>query len=448
MTYLKPLATLFSVFTCFFAIAQPNLLPHIGIESVPESSEAICEIPTYLGTMEESGYMVGETVNDFTLFTPEGERFNLAEKLADGRPVLLLSVTYTCWRWRNKIEALNQVVFHYGDEVDVYLINTVEAHPNITPSPYSGEVWTGDPNYDDDVLYEQPETYGERLSVIADMQADLSFNAPLLVDDPCNQWWLHYGPAPNNAYLIDADGVVQVKHPWFNAYPSSIQCDIENYLGNPIDSDCDEFGDEGSFTVELDADTDEIAQGQPGDVMTIPATIVNFSSTDNVVVRIERLGVFAPHSWQTSLCVDVCLNYTVDETVVTIPPGSEQSFLFYFFTTQEVGMGSANVLFENQESPENRFNVTFRVSTDFATSSEELNEQPMLQVFPNPAVDNIFVERSGSQEETMARIYSSTGVEVWSSSIGTGQTIIDASGFSSGVYFLRAGAETHRIFVR
>lgn len=447
MIYLKPLTTLFSVFTCLFAIAQPSLLPHIGIESVPEPSEAICDIPTYLGGMHESGYFVGDTVNDFTLFTPEGERFNLATKLADGRPVLLISITYTCWRWRDQMDALNQLAFHYGDQVDIYLINTVEAHPHITPSPYSGELWTGDPNFEDSVLYEQPVTYGERLAVIADMQNDLGFNAPVLVDDPCNQWWQTYGPAPNNAYLIDANGVVQVKHPWFNSYPRMMRCDVAHYFGEINGSiECEELNDEGLFTVALA--NDEVVQGFPGDVITVPATIVNFSSTDNVVVRILRENVSAPDSWQTALCVDVCLNYTVDETVVTIPPAGEQSFLFYFFTTQEIGLGSADVLFRNLEMPDNDITITFRATTDFATSSEEIESQPLLQVFPNPAVDNIFIESSGGQEQVIARMYSNTGIEVWSSPIGSGRTTIDATAFSAGVYFLRAGAETHRIFVK
>lgn len=446
MIYLKPLTTLFSVFICFFAISQPNLLPHIGTETNPEPSEPICDIPIYLGGMHESGYSVGDTVNDFTLFTPEGVRFNLADKLADGRPVLLLSITYTCWRWRHQVDVLNQVVYHYGDQVDVYLINTVEAHPHITPSPYSGELWTGNPNFEDDVLYEQPVTYGERLSVIADMQADLSFNAPVLVDDPCNQWWLNYGPAPNNAYLIDPNGIVQVKHPWFNSYPSNIQCDMATYLGEDVGDDCDELGNEGSFMVELASD--EIVQGFPGEVITVPATIVNFSSTDNAVVRIVRQDVFAPDSWQTALCVDVCLNYTVDETMVTIPPASEQSFLFYFFTTQEVGVGSANVLFRNLAMPDNDVTLTFRAMTDFATSSEELEDQPVFQVFPNPATDNVFVESSSGQDGVVARMFNITGAEVWNRRISSGRTAIDVSGYSSGLYFLRAGSETHRVFVK
>jgi hypothetical protein len=51
-----------------------------------------------------------------------------------------------------------------------------------------------------------------------------------LLDGSCNAWWLNFGPAPNNAYLIKPDGTVAVKHGWFDKPPADMTHDIDSVL--------------------------------------------------------------------------------------------------------------------------------------------------------------------------------------------------------------------------
>lgn len=43
---------------------------------------------------------------------------------------------------------------------------------------------------------------------------EFGIKVPVLIDSPDNAWWLNYGPAPNNAYLISPRGMVFRKYGW------------------------------------------------------------------------------------------------------------------------------------------------------------------------------------------------------------------------------------------
>ena len=53
----------------------------------------------------------------------------------------------------------------------------------------------------------------------------------ILVDAPGNDWWLNFGQAPNNAYLILTDGKVHSKQGWFN--PSTMTQTIIHLISGP-----------------------------------------------------------------------------------------------------------------------------------------------------------------------------------------------------------------------
>ena len=83
----------------------------------------------------------------------------------------------------------------------------MEAHPT-TPSPYSGAIWTTNSNVQSSILHPQPTTYGERKALIDTLLSLGTVNPTILVDGPCNEFLSNFGPAPNNAYLIDTTGVI------------------------------------------------------------------------------------------------------------------------------------------------------------------------------------------------------------------------------------------------
>jgi hypothetical protein len=413
-------------------VAQPALKPHIGVDSPPHSSDPICDIPTYLGNFVESGYSEGDTVADFTLYNAAGVEFNLSNILTEGKPVLLVAGNYTCWRFRDQIATINSIANYYANELSVFIVYGVEAHPHLDVSPYSEYVWTGERNFIDGVLERQPTTYGERIEVIDEMLSNYGVLPEILIDGPCNSWWLNYGPAPVNAYLITPEGTVERKHEWFQALPNDMWCDLGHYLDNMSDY-CNSASNFGNFIVTLD-DATNIVYGTAGQVLTVHTTIQNLSLTDNVQVNVLREQVDVPQGWQTSLCIDICFNSSVSSSTVTIPPGGAQPFVFYFFTGNQPGIGHSVVRFNNALIPNNEHSEQFTAITDVSTSVENL--QRNWSVYPNPVVSQLNVEISEFGHAMPYRIFDVSGRVVLEGAFASNLNTIDLSVLPSGLYFL------------
>ena len=207
-----------------------DLLPCIGIESLPDATDSICSIPLYLaGDYDVNAIPVGEKVPDFVFYDPSGATHHLKTILSEGKPVFIMSGNVTCPVFRSNISDLNNLIASYGDSINFFVAYTVEAHPINDPSPYSGDEWVTNANMNSGILFEQPKTYGERLALIDTLNANTTINCDILVDGPCNEFWLNYGEAPNRAYLIDTSGEVVVSHGWFDY--SSMVISIDTFLG-------------------------------------------------------------------------------------------------------------------------------------------------------------------------------------------------------------------------
>lgn len=212
------------------AMAQPRLLPSIGSDARPDDSVAICPIPVYTGDFNASGYRIGDTVPDFTLYTSDGRRAHLREELMRGRPVLLVGSSYTCPVYRGRVADVNALQRTYGNRISIFVIYVVEGRPVTDPSPYRGVEWTMEENSRVGISCRQPTTYGERVAIAREMSRAMDLKPPLLIDGPCNEWWSHFGPAPNGAYLIDTNGVVAAHHGWMNRGSNNMGADIRRLL--------------------------------------------------------------------------------------------------------------------------------------------------------------------------------------------------------------------------
>ncbi|MBK8982014.1 MAG: hypothetical protein IPM38_06745 [Ignavibacteria bacterium] len=226
--------------------------PHIGLNQIPLLTDSMCVFQTYTGGFEATGYQVGDTVNDFTLFSYNEDTLNLRSELMKGKPVVLISSSYTCPVFRNKINDINLLWDLYGDSVSIFVIYTIEAHPYPDISPYFGFVNVGQANINEGIIFPQPDTYGERKTMVYRLDSARNISVPVFIDGPCNSWLEHFGPAPNNAYLIDTTGIVVTKHAWFNKPPKNMSNDINVYFGN---SGGGGFSTGGTFTFNYTSDT-------------------------------------------------------------------------------------------------------------------------------------------------------------------------------------------------
>lgn len=209
----------------------PALKPMIGSLERPRPEDSICPIPIFLPMdVRVAGYQVCDTVPDFCLYSLDGEEFVLSERLAEGLPILLVNASYTCPFWRELATLPDRIAEHYEDQLQVFLVYTVEAHPDGEACPLTGNSWIPDENLADSIFLRQARTYGERIDVSRDMVEALAINVPVLVDDPCNSWWSAYGPAANTAYLLRPDGTVAARHLGLNFRDQDIWCDIDRLL--------------------------------------------------------------------------------------------------------------------------------------------------------------------------------------------------------------------------
>jgi len=415
--------------------AQPNLKPSIGVATLPLDTDTICPIPVFTGDFDTSGHAIGDTIPDFTLYTTTGLPVNMQNVLSQGKPVLLIGGNLTCPVFRNQMMHINTIASTYANDIAIYIVYGVEAHPT-DPSPYSGQVWLTSQNQSEGVLQAQPTTYGERKALVDTLTNMMAITPTILVDEPCNAWWSNFGPAPNNAYLIDTNGVVFEKQGWFHRAPQNMYCALDSLLGTNYGL-CQTLGNNGFFTFSYDVDT--IDYGAAGVTLAVHATLTNTSSTDNVVLDVIRWSVNTPQYWQTAMCLDVCLAPNVDTTMVTIPPNFAQPYTFYFYTDPLVGgIGSATVGFRNQYDNNNKMFRTFWGETSKGTSISTIENEETVTIFPNPSNGQLHLTFDQAITASLqiinlqGQVVQSYPPQEWE-----GTSFLDLQNLSKGVYCIR-----------
>lgn len=214
--------------------SQAVLKPSIGLNAIPRDTAPICQIPLAIDPTElfdAPGLHEGDTVPDFRLYTLNDDSVQLSQLLSDRQPVLLVGGSYTCPKYRNHLNELNDLEEIYGTRVHLFIIYTVEAHPDSPDiSPYKGQVWQLNSNEKDGIHYHEPVTYLDRKNAASDMIQNLDIREPVLLDGPCNAWWESFALAPNPVFLINPNGTIFKKQGWFDNGLYAISYAIDSLL--------------------------------------------------------------------------------------------------------------------------------------------------------------------------------------------------------------------------
>ncbi len=436
-SYLLPILLVSIIFTFSPFLSFSQIQPGIGIESLPDDNEPICTIPTVASNPNGGGPIVGEEVQDFTLYQANGQAHRLSDELNSGTPVLLISGSLTCPVFRDRIPEINAMASAYGDLLKIFIIYTVEAHP-IDPSPYSGSIWITLQNEMSQILYPQPTTYGERKALVDTLNNLFEIDVPILIDAPCNNWWLNFGTGANNAFLINTDGRVYAKHDWFNQLQINMACPTDT-LTSFFSGLCLDIGNLGTFSYEIYNDSIDI--GSTGETLAIQGMIYNNSMTDYVVLDILKLEYNLPQDWETALCTDLCYESDVDSIRMFIPPASQQEFIFYFYTSNEISSGDVLVLMRNVYVA-NRVYQRFYGETE-NTAGQLIYQEVDFTVYPNPTSEYCMISDYEQFGQADYEIFNSNGQVVLS-----GELVekINFSELTSGQYTLIIqGTDTYGI---
>ncbi len=411
--------------------SQPVLPGNIGLNNMPSDNDSICHIPWYLGSFYTSGLQAGDTAYNFTLYDLLGDSLNLQQTLGNGRPVLLIAGSYTCPVYRNRVATINDIVNTYSGLMDVYIIYTLEAHPLIDTSVYFGYVNTGTPNMQSGILYRQPTTYGERKLIVADMLDSMPTLAPVFIDGPCNNWWNNFGPAPNNAYLIDTTGIIFSKHGWFDRFPDNIYCDIDSLLGTSS-GNCNATGGTSQYIFQYTSD--DTIFDVAGNTISVDAELTNTGSQDILIYARKTINDM-PQGWASSICIDVCYATNIDSVVFLLPAGVTQPVHIYFYTSPSTSdTGYVRLGFKNLSDTTNK-NImhSFGISTVPTSIGNAQSDEIVFTITPNPVNSELTFNISPFINFNV-EIYNTLGAKVWQSQ---NTCFIDVSNFPSGIYYLK-----------
>jgi hypothetical protein len=385
-----------------------QLLPTIGSVTKPADAATLCIEPFYLGNFYTSGFQQGNAVPDFKLYGLNGDSLVLSQALSSGKPVLLIAGSLTCPVFRSKVPVINQVVATYSNNIKVYVIYTLEAHPTDT-SVYFGYVNVTSQNTSAGILFPQPTTYGLRKKMVDTMSTWVNLNAPVFIDGPCDQWWKNFGPAPNNSYLISPNGMVLNKHGWFHNSPDNIFCDLDSILNINSGLCIPAPTVPGTFSINV---RNSSVTGTPGKVLYDYLDLVNTSSvvTD---VKIKKLQKSLPSGWQSAFCADVCYGMSEDSIEISIAANDTLHFSLDFFSTSLPDSGSVRLGFKNKNKSNNNFSMRLMASTILNDVSIAVtDDRPSFKSYPSPS-DNAFRIISNDHDYQLA-VYDLFGNKVYS----------------------------------
>jgi hypothetical protein len=276
------------------------------------------------------------------------------------------------------------------------------------------------------------------------MASSISILAPIYIDGPCNNWWSTYGPAPNNSYLIDTNGVVVSKHGWFDKYPDNIYCDIDSLLGT-TSGNCIPVGGNSSYTFRLQsADT---MYDFPGTTISVDGELEN-TGTQDILINAKRLTNNMPAGWASSMCIDVCYATSTDSVVFLLPAGATQDVHVYFYTTfGSSDTGFVRLGFRNLNNPGNQNAVnTYGITFLPASVAQFGRDDEFFSIAPNPASAELKISPANNSGFRI-EIFSLLGETILLST----DRVVDVSSLKRGTYFIRfmqGGLVETKIFVR
>ncbi|HLP10764.1 MAG TPA: hypothetical protein VK177_02470 [Flavobacteriales bacterium] len=132
-----------------------------------------------------------------------------------GKPVIFITGSYTCPGFRNNTQLMNIETRKKARKFDVYFVYLHEAHPT-KGSPYGPKMDSFIVNNYDSIFMEQQKILGQRMENALKSKQKFMIQAPVLIDNEHNHFFLQVMSAPNGYMEFSASGVLIKQRDWYN----------------------------------------------------------------------------------------------------------------------------------------------------------------------------------------------------------------------------------------
>jgi|GEM_PF-741376 len=303
------IASAFFIFSSFTFQAQYGTF---GVDELPADTAAVDDIIYYGDVMDMSGgYQIGDTVFDFTAYDFEGNGVNLYDELSGVKPVIVVSGSVSCIRFRNVSDpylpsqetySARDFIYSHADEYNWIFIYGVEAHPTDGNCPSNCP-----PTVNTDTAVVQPSIYVERRWAMNGWENSPEHDFPftMFADNPDNAIYNNFFQRPFGLIALNCDGTVGLRADWVTNYfadPANVQamldfkdqymeCSIDWSPSDDADDTDDDGDDDGNEPVDYDGPLSDIHGGAMDNVANaIDAAEESFSmvypnpATDRLVL--------------------------------------------------------------------------------------------------------------------------------------------------------------------
>ncbi|MDA0912197.1 MAG: T9SS type A sorting domain-containing protein [Bacteroidetes bacterium] len=241
-----------------FATTSFGQYGDFGLPNQPADTASVDDIIYYGDYMDMSGgYNVGDTVFNFTAYDFDGNPVELYQELAGNKPVVLVSGSVSCIRFRNvfdpalpgqEVWSARNFIYDHQEDFNWIYIYGVEAHPTDGNCPSNCP-----PTVNTDTAVVQPSIYSERRWAMQDWLDSPIHDFPftMYADNPDNSIYNHFFQRPFGLIAMNCDGTVGLRADWVTNYfadPANVQAMLDfrqNYETcqinwNPVDNEDDD----------------------------------------------------------------------------------------------------------------------------------------------------------------------------------------------------------------
>ncbi len=212
--------TIFMMASLFVSLSSYGQYGDLGTDVQPEPSQHTSPLIYYGEVLDFSGgYHVGDTAMNFTIYDKAGLSVTLYDELAEDKPVILVSGSVSCNRFRDIFDTnavgvyldVQNYIAENREDFNWIFVYGVEAHPTDGNCPSNCP-----PTITTDTTVLQHPDYNYRLWALQGWldSPEHDFDYPMYADNPDNAVYNTFFQKAFGILVLNCDGTVAMQGDW------------------------------------------------------------------------------------------------------------------------------------------------------------------------------------------------------------------------------------------